>query len=78
MRVYLPVCPLKTRERVGRLSPNFQGNSRVPQDGLRYKNWEDMGMGARDFTLFVSRCTCVGLLGNWAYWEALAYSLGQH
>jgi len=31
-------------------------------------------VGAKKFTLFVSHCTGVGLLGNWAYWEALAYS----
>jgi len=35
-----------------------------------------VGLGrARKFTIFVSRCTGIGILGNW---EALAYSLGQH
>jgi len=31
------VCSLKTRERVRRLSPNFQDSPRAPGDGLKCK-----------------------------------------
>jgi len=37
------VCPLKTREWVGRLSPNFEGSSRAPLgwfvDTKRWGSW---------------------------------------
>jgi len=33
--ICLSVCPIKTRERVGRLSPNFHGSSRAPRERFK-------------------------------------------
>jgi len=48
--VGLSVCPLVTRERLGRLSSNFLGSSRAPEEGLRHQKCGVIGRGPEIYT----------------------------
>jgi len=74
MSVCLSVCLLVSQERVGRLSPNIRGSSRAPQWWLGTNNMGVVGRGPENLHFLFPLHQC---RPTWAYWEALAYSLGS-